>query len=103
MVKNQWYGPFLALFIVASIVAQAQKKPLDHSVYDSWETIGEKLISANGKIVVYTINVQEGDGKLVIQEVSGKILQTIPRGYNAAINYSNKFVVCKNHNVLSKG
>ena len=86
---------FLALFIVASIVAQAQKKPLDHSVYDSWETIGEKLISANGKIVVYTINVQEGDGKLVIQEVSGKILQTIPRGYNAAINYSNKFVVCK--------
>jgi hypothetical protein len=32
----------------------AQKKPLDHSVYDAWQSLGEKSMSNNGKIVAYT-------------------------------------------------
>ena len=53
-------------FSVQSIMAQ--KKPLDHSVYDSWQSIGQKLISNDGKWVVYTIDPQEGDNELVIQQ-----------------------------------
>jgi dienelactone hydrolase len=85
----------LALSLVISGASIAQKKPLDHTVYDSWESIGEKLISANGKFVVYTINLQEGDGRLIIQETNGNIIQTIARGYNAAISDDDKFVVFK--------
>lgn len=85
---------FVILFCIP-LFAISQKKPLDHTVYDSWESIGERYISNDGKIVVYTINVQEGDSRLVIQETSGKVLQTIQRGYNAAISYNSNMVVCK--------
>lgn len=85
----------VVLLLLTATTVFAQKKPLDHTVYDSWESLGEKLISANGKFVVYTINLQEGDGRLVIQETNGKILQIVPRGYNATINEDDKFIVFK--------
>ena len=85
---------FLLISFIPFVV-NAQKKPLDHSVYDSWERIDEKLISANGKFVVYTIAVQEGDSKLIIQSTKGDILREIPRGYNATITEDDKFVVCR--------
>ena len=58
----------LSLFVLIVINASAQnKKPLDHTVYDSWKSIGERMISNDGQFVVYTVNPQEGDGELVIQ------------------------------------
>lgn len=77
-------------------VSFSQKKPLDHSVYDSWQNIGERLISNNGACVVYTINVQEGDGSLVIQQTAnGEKLLELPRGAGASITSDNAFVLFK--------
>ena len=73
----------------------AQKKPLDHTVYDSWQSIGERMISNDGKWVVYTINVQEGDNELVIQSADAKYKKSIPRGYNAAISEDSRFAIFK--------
>jgi hypothetical protein len=56
------------LCIIFSLVSYSQKKPLDHSVYDSWESLGEKKISSNGQWIAYTIDLQEGDGRLVLQK-----------------------------------
>lgn len=83
------------ILLLIPIVSFSQKKPLDHNVYDSWQSIGEKLISANGKFVAYTINVQEGDAKLVIQSTKGDKLLEVPRGYNITISEDDKFVVFK--------
>ena len=83
---------FAGLFVLANCVS-AQKKPLDHSVYDGWQSIGERKISPDGKWVVYTVNPQEGDGKLVIQSANGAYSKTIDRGYNATIVADNKFLV----------
>ncbi len=85
----------LSFFLLFSLYLFAQKKPLDHSVYDSWQSIGEKMISNDGKIVVYTITPQEGDALLVIQESSGKKLLEVPRGYAARISPDAKLVVFK--------
>ena len=49
----------LALTVVSG--AFAQKKPLDHTVYDGWQSIGERMVSNDGKWVVYTVTPQEGD------------------------------------------
>jgi len=73
----------------------AQKKPLDHTVYDSWQSIGERMISNDGKWVVYTINVQEGDNELVIQSSDSKYKKTVPRGYNAVISQDSRFAIFK--------
>jgi len=75
----------------------AQKKPLDHTVYDNWQSIGERMISNDGKWVVYTINVQEGDNELVIQSsaADAKYKKTVPRGYNAVISEDSRFAIFK--------
>ena len=84
---------FPALLI--TIISLAQKKPLDHSVYDGWQRIGERLISNDGKWVVYTVNVQEGDNDLVIQSSDAQYKKTIARGYNAVITEDSRFVIFK--------
>jgi dipeptidyl aminopeptidase/acylaminoacyl peptidase len=86
---------FTAFFVITFNFLLAQKKPLDHSVYDSWQSIGERMISNDGKWVVYTINVQEGDNELVIQSSDAKYKKTVARGYNAVISEDNRFAIFK--------
>ena len=73
----------------------SQKKPLDHTVYDSWQHIGEKMISNDGKWVVYTVEPQEGDNELVIQSSDARYKKTFPRGYTALITEDSRYVVFK--------
>ena len=82
------------LFISFSISAQT-KKPLDHSVYDGWKSLGERLISNDGQYAVYAINPQEGDGDLLIQNLATQEKKTIARGYGAVITEDSRFVVFK--------
>jgi dienelactone hydrolase len=77
------------------MAAVAQKKPLDHSVYDGWQNINERYISNDGRWVVYTITPQEGDATLVIQATDHSYKKEIPRGYGATITEDSRFVICK--------
>ncbi len=81
-----------ALFFLGLTVS-AQKKPLDHTVYDSWQRIGERMISNDGRWMVYSIDPQEGDNELVIQSTDTTYRRTIPRGYNAEITEDSRFVI----------
>lgn len=81
--------------LCASLAVTAQKKPLDHAVYDGWQSIGERAISNNGKYVAYTVAVQEGDGTLVLQAADNSWKKEIPRGYAATITEDSRFVVFK--------
>jgi dipeptidyl aminopeptidase/acylaminoacyl peptidase len=86
---------FIFIFFLPLAVF-GQKKPLDHSVYDGWQSIGERLISNNGKWVVYSVTPQQGDATLYLQStenIAGK--RAIPRGYNAAITDDSRYVVFK--------
>jgi hypothetical protein len=49
-------------FLTVAITLNGQKPALDHSVYDSWKSVGQTLISDNGEWIAYTINPQQGDG-----------------------------------------
>jgi hypothetical protein len=73
----------------------AWSKPLDHGVYDSWQSIGEYLISPDGKWVVYTITSQEGDGELLVQNLAAKRTLKLPRGSEPALAEDSKFLVFK--------
>ena len=88
---NRVTSILLCLFFVS--ITFAQKKPLDHSVYDSWQSIGERAISNDGKFVVYVVNPQEGDGSLYIQATDNSFKKEIPRGYNATISEDSKYVI----------
>ncbi len=85
---------FLASFLFFQF-SFAQKKPLDHSVYDGWQQVSERLISNDGKWVVYTIVPQEGDNELVIQSADAAYRKSVARGYSAIITEDNRYVIFK--------
>ncbi|MER3471422.1 MAG: S9 family peptidase [Chitinophagaceae bacterium] len=83
------------LLLLTPVYLLAQKKPLDHTVYDSWQSIGERMISNDGKWVVYTITPQEGDADIFIQSTESNYKRQIPRGYNAVITEDSRYAVFK--------
>ncbi len=82
----------IILTFIFSVVF-SQKKPLDHSVYDGWESVGRKAISNDGKWIVYNISVQEGDDELVIQPSNLSSKLRIPRGSNGLITEDSRYAI----------
>ncbi|MDB5234819.1 MAG: peptidase, partial [Hymenobacter sp.] len=72
---------------------QVSKKPLDHSVYDKWETVVNQKISQNGKYVLYQVKPQQGDGTLYIKTAGNRTLRQISRGDSALFSADSRFVV----------
>jgi len=50
----------------------AQKKPLDHDVYDSWQSVSGLTLSDDGSAMIWSVNPQEGDGTLFVRKYAGK-------------------------------
>ncbi len=84
----------LLLSFCTTVHAQ-NKKPLTHAVYDGWKSIGERAISNNGRFVVYNIVPQEGDGKMVINDVEKATKLELERGYAPVITYDSRYVIFK--------
>ncbi len=84
-----------AAAITISLAASAQKKPLDHTVYDGWESISSTAVSADGSVVCYQVDPQEGDGALHFYLPKSKTNKeiTIERGYRASITPDGKYAV----------
>lgn len=77
--------------IAISVSIYGQKKPLDHSVYDNWKSIGSVQVSDNGKFSIYQVNAQEGDGSLVVLNLTNMHQKTFERGTSAKITPDGKF------------
>lgn len=84
---------FIACFL--TIVAYAQKKPLDHSVYDEWQSIKETVMHPKGQYLAYTIVPQEGDGILYIKNIQSNIEKIIPRGAQVVFSEDGKYLFGK--------
>jgi hypothetical protein len=87
----------LALFSLALLqpasAQQVSKKPLDHSVYDKWESVANPKISNNGKYVLYQVKPQQGDGTLYLKTTGNRLLRQISRGDSAVFSADSRFVV----------
>ncbi|SFF51027.1 S9 family peptidase [Thermoflexibacter ruber] len=71
------------------------KKPLTHSVYDSWKEIGFRAVSNDGSWAVYTVNPQEGDGKVIFYNLKTNQIDSVQRASQVEISQDNQFVVFK--------
>ncbi|HXB92940.1 MAG TPA: hypothetical protein VNU72_11650, partial [Puia sp.] len=83
----------LFVYCLLTISGFSQKKPLDASVYDGWQSVGERLLSPDGKWLVYIVVPQEGDTRLFIRGVESNYAKEIPRGVNASITADSRFLV----------
>jgi dipeptidyl aminopeptidase/acylaminoacyl peptidase len=79
------------LIATHSLNAQTQKKPLDHSVYNSWINLQKQVISNNGNWVAYELNPQDGDGKLIIHNTTTLKTDTIERGTGIIFSSDESF------------
>ncbi len=82
-------------FLIVTGICFAQKKPLDHSVYDSWRNVSSPLLQKNGNILIYYSTPQEGDTELYIKDLRSSSSETIviPRGTGARLNEDGNKVV----------
>jgi len=90
--KRIVYSIFLLLL---SINSQAQKKPLDHTVYDQWQSIREVLLSNNGNWMSYTVAPQEGDAILYVKHLKTNQIFNIERGAQAKFTENDAFLIAK--------
>jgi dipeptidyl aminopeptidase/acylaminoacyl peptidase len=88
------------LFILACLAGttpvlaqQGPKKPLDHTVYDQWQSVTNQKISDNGKYVLFQVQPQQGDGTLYLKTPDNKTLKAISRGDSALFTADSKFAV----------
>ena len=83
----------LCTFLLIINFFSAQKKPLDHSVYDAWQSVGSRLISNDGKWLGYYVDAQEGDGNLYIYSTINKTQQKFPRASKLFLTSDSKFAI----------
>ena len=84
----------IAVAFLAPTALQAQeKRPLDHDVYDSWNSIQGQRISDDGRWVLFTLDPQEGDAELHVRDLRSNVDHVVPRGETARFSHDGRFVV----------
>jgi dipeptidyl aminopeptidase/acylaminoacyl peptidase len=70
------------------------KKPLDHTVFDGWQSVAGQRISNDGKWIGYIIKPQQGDAELTIKDSKNTASVKIPRADTIKITSDSKFAAC---------
>ncbi|MEN0054607.1 MAG: prolyl oligopeptidase family serine peptidase [Mucilaginibacter sp.] len=81
-----------ALFSLNAFAQKPSKKPLDHSVFDGWQSIDNQYISNDGKWVSYVIKKQQGDNELVIANTKNSSKLKIPRADTTCFSNDSRFI-----------
>ncbi|MGV0938022.1 alpha/beta hydrolase family protein [Empedobacter falsenii] len=92
MTKRAMYAAAIALLATN---VDAQKKPLDLTVFDEWQSIGMKELSNNGSWVAYQVNAQESDNTLNFFGLKTDKNLSFHRGEQSLFTADSKFAVFK--------
>jgi dipeptidyl aminopeptidase/acylaminoacyl peptidase len=83
----------ILLGLSAISLANAQKKPIDHSVYDAWKSISRPQISKSGNLIIYSVTPQEGDAIGMLKNDKNQTLIQIPRGSEMTLTDDEKNLI----------
>lgn len=83
----------VVLVLVPSLALAQEKRPLDHDVYDGWNSIQGQRISDDGRWVLFTLDPQEGDAELHARDLRSNVDHVVPRGELARFSHDNRYVV----------
>ncbi len=81
------------IFNLFCIVTYAQKKPLDHTVYNDWKSLKSAQVSNDGKFLSYEITPHRGDGYLYVYDKEAATLDSFPRGTKAKFSEESDFLI----------
>ena len=92
LTKKAMYAAAIALLTTS---VDAQKKPLDLTVFDEWQSIGMKELSNNGSWVAYQVNAQESDNTLNFFGLKTDKNLSFHRGEQSVFTADSKFAIFK--------
>jgi dipeptidyl aminopeptidase/acylaminoacyl peptidase len=81
------------LFLPTIVFTQNEKKTLDFSVYDQWQSVSNTEISNNGIFLSYELVPFKGNSELEIFDAQKKQKHVFPRARYAQFSPNNNFVV----------
>ncbi len=79
------------LFI--STTAHAQKRPLNHDVYEIWNHLSAWDISNDGQWSFYQYGPEKGDDTLMIQSLISEQVYQISRGHSANFTHDSQYAI----------
>ncbi|UCF40395.1 MAG: S9 family peptidase [Gemmatimonadota bacterium] len=84
-----------ALTLLAGLARaqQTAKQPLDHSAYDVWMGIDDETLSHDGRWLLYSLTLQDGDATLMVRALDAGTEHSLPRGAGARFSADANFVV----------
>jgi dienelactone hydrolase len=85
----------ILVFGVAAPAAAQQQKVLGHEEYEVWKGISGEAISRDGRWVLYSLTLQDGDPELVIRSVGSGTEYRVPRGTGARFSAAGGHVVAQ--------
>ena len=66
------------------------KKPLTHAAYDEWKSITFRQLTPDGKNLAYTLNPEDGDGKLVFLNLGSNQVTEVQRAVNIQLTEDSR-------------
>ncbi|MFZ1806587.1 MAG: prolyl oligopeptidase family serine peptidase [Cyclobacteriaceae bacterium] len=85
----------LSTVTIAQKTPGLQKKALDHTVYDSWKEITYEELTPDGKYAAFTVNPQNGDGKIVLYHLKTNAQDSVHMAADISLTYDSKYAVFK--------
>ncbi|GAB3032040.1 S9 family peptidase [Spirosoma pulveris] len=90
----------LVLYILLAypLAAQTQKRALNATDYDRWQSVRSEKLSDDGRWIAYQVDLQEGDGRLEVVSSTANTNRSkyvFPRGYMAQFTPDSKFLVVR--------
>jgi dipeptidyl aminopeptidase/acylaminoacyl peptidase len=84
---------FVLILVGSSIFAQ--KKTLDHTVYNDWKSLKNSIVSDNGRYISYEITPHRGDGYLYLYDKESSNLYSFFRAKDAQFSKESDFFAFK--------
>lgn len=81
------------LIILLTISTFAQKKILDHSDFDIWNTIQGQSISPNGIFIMYSLEKGEKDNHLKLKDSNANLIFEHERSERGQFTYDSEFAI----------
>ncbi len=79
----------------SSITQPPAKKALDHTVYDRWKEITYKALTPDGTHAAFTVNPQDGDGKIIFYNLTSGTQDSVKRAADISLTFDSRFAVFK--------
>jgi len=81
------------LLVLSCSVILAQKKVLEHSDFEIWNSIKNKSISPDGNYIMYSLEMGEADQYLKIKDSKANIVFQYDRGSKGRFTYDSNYAV----------